>query len=448
MDSQQVVQPMNISPDVSAQPKVSIMTSLGQKAGKVVKQFGMGAVYALLVMLFIYLLVRIMSSFESEKTDASLLGAAAAYAMQARHTMCKGGGGCSRKCPHIHRDDPRVAIGECVDAIELMYKNVRQGVSEERAATEVSIARLSAADQETATKKVEPIQATCNNVLMNLSAILSKAKSLDAIYANSTTVSVDVVNAKNRSAALHAAASLNKNVFVAAAIHIESYLKNMRIAKLNELDQHRIPNYDILASECQSFTTQIASTYALVSPLISNDATSEYARAIVVLVNDSAPSDTIVSAMAMLMNTTQTTRETVDTMMAKFEMVDDISQKCTIKDTFSNDLPGKPNSEMVSAMISTGDYSSALIKTALEPEIVTNHKKFAKERSSFDSGGGVPAVRDDDNDVVPWVGIFGRPTYRRTDGSSADTGTIALKSIPSDVPESLMRAKVPRLSLS
>ena len=76
--------------------------------------------------------------------------------------------------------------------------------------------------------------------------------------------------------------------------------------------------------------------------------------------------------------------------------------------------------------------------------------KFAQERNTFDSGGGVPSVRDDDNDLIPWVGIFGRPSYRRSDGTSVESTSdvMQLKSIPSDVPESLMRAKNPRLSLA
>jgi hypothetical protein len=447
MDSQQVVQPVNISADAGIR-KESIATRAGHRLGLFVKQYGQPIMCALLVVCVCALFIHIGFSMCHDELDGSLLSAAAAYANSARHTMCKGGNGCGRRCPHISQDDPRIAIGHCADGIEEMYNVVRSGISDERVETGVFVTGLSPADAETANGKVAPIQATCDNVLMNLSTLLSKAKNLDATFANSSNVTSQVVNAKNRAAALHAAAKINNNVFVAGAVYIQSFIKNMHISKISQIDQHRITNYDMLASECTSFTASIAASYALLTPLISNDASSAYAKAVVSLLNDSADSESIVTVMATLMNTAKSARDTVNTMMAKFEMVDDIAQKCVIKDTFSNDLPGKPSSDMVSALISTGDYSSALIKTALEPEIVTNHKKFAKERSAFDSGGGVPAVRDDDNDVVPWVGLFGRPTYRRSDGSSAETSTIALKSIPSDIPDSLMRAKVPKLSLS
>jgi hypothetical protein len=105
----------------------------------------------------------------------------------------------------------------------------------------------------------------------------------------------------------------------------------------------------------------------------------------------------------------------------------------------------------MTALIQEGDYESAIIQTALEPDLVANHKKFAKERSSFESGGGIQSVRDDDNDVVPWVGLFGRPTYRKSNGASVDISTGApndvdvLKSIPSDVPTTLMRKSALRL---
>ncbi len=79
-----------------------------------------------------------------------------------------------------------------------------------------------------------------------------------------------------------------------------------------------------------------------------------------------------------------------------------------------------------------------------------NHRKFAKERSSFDSGGGVPSVRDDDLDVNPWVGIFGRPSYRKTDGKSAeaDNAEYPLKPITSVNPDDTQRIHTATFSLT
>ena len=117
-------------------------------------------------------------------------------------------------------------------------------------------------------------------------------------------------------------------------------------------------------------------------------------------------------------------------------------------DTFNNDLPGTLEADAMSSMIADGNYNYAIVKTALEPEILTNHAKFAKERSTFESGGGVHSIRDDDNDIISWAGLFGRPTYKKSDGkTSIEVSDEPLRAIPSEVPESMMRTSDPRLML-
>jgi hypothetical protein len=104
------------------------------------------------------------------------------------------------------------------------------------------------------------------------------------------------------------------------------------------------------------------------------------------------------------------------------------------------------DSDKMTSLIEAGDYESAVIKTALEADIVSNHMKFAKDRSSFESGGGIPSVRDDPNDINPWIGIIGKPSYRKSNGTSAEISSEPLKSIPSEFPDSLMTKSSLRIS--
>jgi hypothetical protein len=126
------------------------------------------------------------------------------------------------------------------------------------------------------------------------------------------------------------------------------------------------------------------------------------------------------------------------TMQQIYEVADLYKTCKRVRDAFSNDLPGKMDADKVTALIEGNDYETAIIKTALESDIVANHQKFAKERSSFESGGGIQSVRDHDPSIGDWVGLFGRPSYRKSNGTSAEVSSEALKSIPSEYPSQMM----------
>lgn len=100
-----------------------------------------------------------------------------------------------------------------------------------------------------------------------------------------------------------------------------------------------------------------------------------------------------------------------------------------------------PNS-IANNLLAVDDYHSALLSTAIEPSIVENHRIFAVERNKIDTGSGIMGIRDDPNDVIPWVGLQ-RPSYRRSDGTSAEFSTTPLKSIPSDNADKKMLERKP-----
>lgn len=107
----------------------------------------------------------------------------------------------------------------------------------------------------------------------------------------------------------------------------------------------------------------------------------------------------------------------------------------------SKQEPGKVATDIANQQIENNDYNSTIMQLSLEPSIKENHKVFAAERNRIDSGSSILGVRQDPNDVIPWVGLF-RPTYKRSDGTSAEDSQVALKSVPSDDPEKQMQERM------
>lgn len=143
--------------------------------------------------------------------------------------------------------------------------------------------------------------------------------------------------------------------------------------------------------------------------------------------------------MSKLMTKSEDLTKLAEATVRQSYKIGDLAMTCKqVRLGFSNDLPGKMSADKVTSLIESGDYETAIIKTALESDIVSNHQKFAKERSSFESGGGIQSVRDHDPSIGDWVGLFGRPTYRKSDGTSAEISKEALKAIPSEYPDQMM----------
>lgn len=143
------------------------------------------------------------------------------------------------------------------------------------------------------------------------------------------------------------------------------------------------------------------------------------------------------------------TTETENKIIKELQKLNDVHQYMLtllieMEDSFTEGFdqrePGNIASSDANKSIEEGNYNDTIIKMSLEPSILENHKSFAEERNRIDTGAGMYGVRDDPNDVIPWVGLF-RPTYKRSDGTSAEESKISLKAVPSDRPEKQMQER-------
>ena len=57
------------------------------------------------------------------------------------------------------------------------------------------------------------------------------------------------------------------------------------------------------------------------------------------------------------------------------------------------------------------DYNSVVQYMSIEPEVYESQAKYSRDMGRSTSGASMLPVRDDPNDVVPWVGLR-KPKYR------------------------------------
>jgi hypothetical protein len=72
------------------------------------------------------------------------------------------------------------------------------------------------------------------------------------------------------------------------------------------------------------------------------------------------------------------------------------------------------------------DYNSVVQYMSIEPEVYHSQAKYTKDMGRSTSGASMLPVRDDPNDVVPWIGLR-RPKYRdvySSDGARQDHSEI------------------------
>lgn len=407
-----------------------------------------------LIVLIVVTIQNTIADIELIESEATIMGATTAYASMMYHQGCKKRGGCCKSCPFISEDDPRMVISKQVDIISSLYDQTKQGIQEDTLLLNNNLDRI------TDTSKKDTASTNWNGIInvetgasQAIGVILGQLKDLDKAFGHVDTIDIALMDAKSKATALGAAAVIQKNIFVVASLHLNAQIMMQYIKDVSTDKQAKIMDYDKLVTTAgiaaNTGDKSIASIYSK-NNAVSLDYTTAYAG---VAPSATTSSQDIVKYMATLVSQAHSTDTTVTTVISKLSEVSEAYQACRhIIDRFSNDLPGKVDNDKMTALIEANDYETAIIRTALESDIVANHKKFAKERSSFESGGGIMSVRDDDNDVVPWVGITGRPTYRKSNGDSVDISSGAsnnlnqLKSIPSDVPTSLMRKSSIRLS--
>lgn len=413
-----------------------------------------GALMILMVVFIVVLIQNTIADVELIQSEATLFGATAAYMNVAYHQGCKSRGACSRSCPFITEDDPRLIIGNQMDVIQELYEQTQQCVSDDTLTVANALDKIQDETKSTTARTTwQGILNVESGANQAIAVILNQLKTLNASFSQSSAINVALMDAKNKATALGAAASIQKNILIVASLHLNSQIMMQYIMNVSPEKQQKILDYDrrVAAAAMAANTSagSISSIYATNSKPVANYAAS-YG------VMDPAattPSQDIIASMANLISEAQAGDNSIAALIAKLKTVSEIYNSCRkVVDHFSNDLPGKMTNDKMNQLIESNDYETAIIRTALEPDLVANHKKFAKERSSFESGGGIRSVRDDDNDVVPWVGIFGRPTYRKSNGKSVDANSGAsgkddvLKSIPSDDPNQLMRTSAVRMS--
>lgn len=454
----ETTRPMNLA--VGGNAMEQPLYSGGHAIGKFLNKHWEGiqmfvrVVFVILMIWFIVVLMQnTMADMELMETEATIFGATTAYMNIAYHQGCKARGGCSRTCPFISEDDPRVLISKQLDATTILYHQTQQVIQDDT--NMISNALDKIADE----TKRNTAKTIWTGILQNeitastaIGVILNQLKTLDTTFGEVTTIDVSLIDAKNKATALGAASVVQQNILVVSSLQLNSQIMMQYITDVSADKQQKILDYDQLLTvagmAANTGTGSIGSYYATNSSI-----TADYAAAYSTV--DPAATTTsqdIIKSMATLMAEAHASDTVVSSVVAKLSNVAQAYHACRhVIDRFSNDLPGSMTNDKMTTLIQSGDYESAIIQTALEPDIVANHKKFAQERSSFESGGGIQSVRDDDNDVVPWVGLFGRPTYRKSNGDSVDISTGAsntvdvLKSIPSDIPTNLMRKSTLRL---
>ncbi len=453
-------QPMNLAVGGNTQTNPALYNG-GLSLGRFVSEHSKtisNVIKFLLIIAIVWLAVVMMQNtaadMEMIETNASLVGATAAYMNVMYHQRCKQRGGCSKTCPYISEDDPRVMIYKQLESTDMMHAQIKQGVQEDMDLVSSSLLKVADdAKRVTAATTWNGIVDVESGASQAIGVILNQLKDLDRAFGEVDTIDVPLIDAKNKATALGAAAVIQKNIMVVASLHLNSQIMMQYIMDVPATKQQKIINYDQLvttaAMSANTGEKSIAQIYAAAIALPTDYMTAYAALA----PSATTPSQDILKYMAWMLSQAHASDEAITGVISKLANVSEAYQSCKyVIDRFSNDLPGKMDNDKMTALIQAGDYEGAIIATALESDVVSNHKKFAKERASFESGGGILSVRDDDNDLVPWVGIFGRPTYRRSNGDSMDKNAIAdiatdvNKSIPSDKPDSLMRKSSLRLS--
>lgn len=394
----------------------------------------------LLVFLVAWMLYNAFSSCESDNASIGSI---------VTHYSCRKTGGCGSKCPYMNMNDPRMAlishrniVKEIADKLEEEYGNT----------VELTTVRVSQAlpDQKDGLQAaVKAPLETLKLCLDKVFPLLTKVEDLVSAYSKQKSTTADVYNAQNRGAALEAAAIINLRIFSIANMKIGAILKDNRLSNLAAQDKMKVDQFDKEYAKAFAAKTSVDEYYlkALSFNSSSETATLKYDELVRAVLSADTSFETVVAVMARLISAGQDINNLEQTTAAHYKIISDLAKQVESFEGFSNSLPGSVTTDELSSFIANNDYNTALIKTALEPEIVSNHRKFANERMTFDSGGGVPSVLDHDTDINPWVGLFGRPTYRKTNGTSADVGSEPLRSIPSDNPDNLMRERTPRLTL-
>ncbi len=431
--------------------KQSFMTRLGYMCGQSPVN---GMIAVLFVLFVIFLIYQSVVYYTSNKRDKDHTKDIPSCIQTIIHAQCSKKGGCGSGCPFVESDDPRVVIKNTSEMITSASADLNDTFKKVNEQIKISIEKISSKEaKQNVVNDFTVIQSSMKRCVQNVSRLSVVSQLLDNKFSKMSDTNVQVLNTRTNADTLKAALSMNMHAFTSAVAAIDASLMYNTILSISVADQPRIHDFETKLTFCKLQYVAINAEHTKIMEAIAD--TPEVKDSYEFIISQIQTDENLVSQsvneyLAYMITAAKDVTEKFETLKSHVNALGSEYKQMNSKvESFNNNISGeKIGSSDISDLINDGDYSTALIKTALEPEIVTNHKKFATERATFDSGGGVPSVRDDDNDLVKWVGLFGRPTYRKSNGKSAEESSEPLRSIPSDNPSDLMRTSAPRLSFS
>lgn len=360
--------------------------------------------------------------------------------MNMNHSSCKRGEGCSMDCPYLKKDDPRAIVAHLHQFAAQQVKEIHQLFGEDYEETKQLVEELSKNPKKAAAFKtkvqIEEATKLKSKVSSQMDQILQTIQLLKESISKEHKINNKIMNVHLRVKGLIDSLLIHKYVFISLLLHVSSNVIFAHVSTLDSDKKNKIHNFDKKETSLIMSNATCNERVGQLLPFVDSDS---FRVAFATLNSNNLTSERYIQGVVAMQNAKLNVKSIFLDLVNHYKQAEQFMEEIN-KESFNNKLPAEVKRDQINDMISKGDYSSALVNMALEPEVVSNHKKFAEERSSFDSGGGVPAVRDDDNDLVKWVGLFGRPKYQNTDGSFvAQDDPHPLRSIPSDKPEDLVR---------
>ncbi len=391
-------------------------------------------------LLMIYLFM-VLIAVEIEENEILAESAIASYITSAYHWRCKGTG-CGGKCPHSDKSDPRVFVSEQTDYISTLLDLSRQHLTNEVQSNALHMAKYDDAEYK---NKLSQMINNESNAVDSIFKLQLAARLIDKEYSN-CDINSGTYTAQNHLVALSNAADANKAIMIVSTLARIGTVYKYMIDEEAKKDKSDIPKFDkdhdkwLKAAVALNQMVDVANSFA--------SDTSEFSASQVALLDSvnnklALKGEAIMNEVIKLAKVKDVMSQAVDNAVRQYRDLDHFREqyeKKYQKEPFNNDMPGQVSADAATSLIESGDYNQVMLKTALEPSVLENHKIYASKRQE---NGSVDvnqlSVRDDPNDVIPWV-AYSRPTYTKSDGvtpADVPNKVITLTSIPSDNTDAL-----------
>jgi hypothetical protein len=395
------------------------------KLGKFIGKWGkklMPLIKVLLILVLIYILIKILMD-----TDI-FLNSRIAEISGLSHTDCSEHNYCSNKCPY-DISNPKIAIKYKVKEINNVIDLIEDAITNEHK----YILRYKS-NYPKLENSLQTIEDNQNSIYVSILDIKTKIESISNISRGQGDDSVKLYNNQNKIIGLSSAFNIYRDMILTNIIMAHAMVANENIN--DELNNKATTIIDIDKS-----ATIAINTYKDIILLSNTILTSSSVNTIAI--NDLVNNVNIIENMVKLADNNTDIHNKLIQLMANFNSINTLNGaivESKNKDTFNNDMPGVVSNAQAIKLISENNYEKYVRDSALEPSIIDNHKKFAKERSTFNTSVDVLSVRDDTNDLNPWV-AYSRPTFSKSNGADIAVSNVTLTSIPSENPETLQIRK-------